>query len=146
MFFSVRVMTTEGSAIFLLIAFLSTVFILQVDARCGEKMSRMLLLLGHRSDPLLDRENVLDMTTVRVGWVRFKCPRYYYSGPLSGGQNVRDITTARAHWSGLNVLVITTVGLFQAIKVSVILLRSAALAMDSVAFSERKDKAIPVRS
>ena len=78
--------------------FINSIF-LQVDVRCGEKMSRMLLLLGHRSDPLLGRENVRDMTTVRVGWLRFKCPRCYYSGPLFGCENVRDITTADSRGS-----------------------------------------------
>ena len=84
MFFSVRVITTEGSAIFLLIALLSTLVVLLVESRAVKKKSLMLLLYGQRSDPLHGRENVRDITTVRVRWLRFKCPGCYYSEPTPG--------------------------------------------------------------
>jgi len=146
MFFSVRVMTTEGSAIFLLIALLSTCAGFQVDIGCSEKMSRILLLLVHRWDPLLVRESVRDITTMRVCCGGSNVPDVTTPDPTPGGKNVRDITTAGVRWTGSNVLVITTVGLCKALRMSAILLRSAALVMDSMAFSDRKDIAILVRS
>lgn len=139
MLFFVRVITTEGSAIFLLVALFSTFIVLVIDIGCREEMSRILLLLIYRWDPLPDR-------VMSAIWLLWGCagwgsnvPDVTTPDPLPVGENVRDITTAGSRGSGSNVLVITTVGLFQALRMSAILLRSAAWSMDSAAFSNRVD-------